>query len=146
MEKQKEARGAPVQINREKWTLASFGSKTQLLMLAAALFLLVCLLLARIGKQPDSLEKRLAAALSQLEGAGCVEVVIYQESRDASSDHASAVFSVLGTSSQQTTQPSGVLVLAQGADDLRVRLENARAVQALLGVPAANIEVLKKAD
>ena len=144
MEKQKE----PVEkATQSKRLFAPGGAKSQLLWAAYALFVLLCLLLARQGgTREDTLEGRLADALSQLEGAGSVEVVIYQESRATDASGATAVFSALGASTQQYTQPSGVLVLAQGADDLRVRLEIARAVQALLGVPASNIEVLKKAD
>ena len=107
----------------------------------------VLLLLFSAQKEDASsaLEKRLAAALSQLEGAGSVEVVIYHGEETEESAGVLPVFSV-GGSRKQDAAPKGVLVLAQGADDMRVRLEIARAVQSVLGVPASNVEVLKKSD
>lgn len=118
--------------------------KLQSLALAgAAILLLLGLLLTRQGARGDSLETRLSAALSQLEGAGRVKVVIYERERTTENE-VIGVFSSMGAGTSK--QPGGVLVLAQGADDLRVRLDIARAVQSLLGVPASGVEVLKMAD
>ena len=65
------------------------------------------------------LERRVAQALSQVEDAGRVRVLI-GEGEDA-----------------------GVLVVAEGADDLSVALELAQAVKTLLGVENSRIQVLK---
>jgi len=77
------------------------------------------------------LEARLARALSSIDGAGRVQVVINQED----------VIAAFG----QSAQPRiiGVLVVAEGADDLKVALELMRAVQALTGAERTAIEVMK---
>lgn len=114
-----------------------------------ALLLLILLAFFLFARTPvnnkSTLEQRLCAALSQLEGAGEVEVVIYQSTNASNAQGVMSVFSITGGAAQDTA-PSGVLVLAQGADDMRVRLDIARAVQSLLGVPASSVEVLKKAE
>lgn len=117
------------------------GKMLSLFVIASSILLL--LLFSRQGA--ETLEERLSGALSQLEGAGSVEVVIYQKESENSVAQTTDVFAAL-TRKSSTFAPSGVLVLAQGADDLRVRLEIERAVQALLDVPASHIEVLKKGD
>lgn len=105
---------------------------------------IVLLMLAWRTATPQTLEARLSAALTQMEGAGSVEVVIYQK-EETEDVQASTVFSALGGNGK-TLRPGGVLVLAQGADDLKVRMQIISAVQALLDVPASHIEVLKKTD
>ena len=67
---------------------------------------------------PTELEARMAQALSCIGGAGRVKVLIGEGDM------------------------AGVLVVAEGADDLRVALELARAVKTLLGVDNERIEVL----
>lgn len=64
-------------------------------------------------------ERRVAQVLSQVDNAGRVQVLI-GEGEDA-----------------------GVLVVAEGADDIGVALRLAQAVQTLLGVENSRIEVLK---
>ena len=68
------------------------------------------------------LEERLESTLSAVSGAGEVRVLVNE---DAS-----------GT-------VRGVLIVAQGADDLRVQLELAQAAHAILQVELQNVEVLK---
>jgi len=79
----------------------------------------------------NDLESRLSRALSSVAGAGRVQVVINQEE---------AV-----TAFGQSAPPRvlGVLVVAEGADDLKVALELVRAVQALTGVERSAVEVMK---
>lgn len=83
------------------------------------------------GGGATDLEARLARVLSSIDGAGRVQVVINQED----------VIAAFG----QSAQPRiiGVLVVAEGADDLKVALELMRAVQALTGAERTAIEVMK---
>ena len=88
---------------------------------------LALLLLLRSGGTEESalltpLEERLESTLSAVSGAGEVRVLVNE---DAS-----------GT-------VRGVLIVAQGADDLRVQLELAQAAHAILQVELQNVEVLK---
>ena len=87
----------------------------------------------------DALEERLARVLSSMEGAGQVEVVIHY------SVPARQVSGWLDGTSQVETQgePIGVVVVAEGAGNVQVRLELARAVQTLLRLDADAVEVFK---
>lgn len=92
-----------------------------ILIALAAIFALIWASGALDGGAPGAtqIESRVASVLSRVEGAGRVQVLIGEG------------------------EGAGVLVVAEGADDLRVALELARAVQALLGVENSRIEVLK---
>lgn len=79
--------------------------------------------------EATSLERRMENVLSCIEGAGRVRVLVH--STDAVSAFAS-----------QDERAAGVLVVAEGADDLKVNMELQRAVQALLGIEAGQIEIL----
>jgi len=70
------------------------------------------------------LEQRLEAILARIEDVGRVDVMV-NESAD-------------GT-------PNGVLVVAEGADDISVCLRLQYAVQALLGIDASEIEIVRSA-
>ena len=76
-----------------------------------------------------SLERRMENVLSMIEGAGRVRVLVNQA-------ESAPVFS------DQSAQPSGVIVVAEGAGNMKVNLELQRAVQAFLGVEADQIEIL----
>ena len=78
--------------------------------------------------ESTSLERRMENVLSCIEGAGRVRVLVH--SADA------AAFA------SQDGQAAGVLVVAEGAGNLKVNMELQRAVQALLGVEAEQIEIL----
>lgn len=93
-------------------------------------------------KSTDELEARLARVLSSMEGAGKVDVVIYSE------DQALSAGNWLDKpSQQQSAKPIGVVVVAEGADNIALRLEIARAVQTLLQLDADAVEIFKmKAD
>ena len=79
--------------------------------------------------ESTSLERRMENVLSCIEGAGKVRVRVHSED-------AAAAFA------PQDGQAAGVLVVAEGAGNLRVNMELQRAVQALLGVEAEQIEIL----
>ena len=85
-----------------------------------ALIMLVLLREDGFGTQNTEIEARLAQALSWVEGAGKVRVVIYDESDEI----------------------GGVLIVAEGADDLRVRLAIGEAARTVLGVELERIEVM----
>ena len=95
--------------------------------LLAAFFLLMGR--AEPTNQSTALEKRMENVLSMIEGAGRVRVLVNQ------TDSAEA-FSPSGR------QAAGVVVVAEGAGDMRVKMELQRAVQALLNVEAGQIEIL----
>lgn len=120
----------------------------------------------------DSLEKRLKTALSKVEGAGSVDVVINFESSSelvpATSEDIQSSSSAeddkytetrnekkgIATSSGgeavilREDQPKvrGVIVVAQGAGDIGVRMNLLNAVKTLLNVEADKVEILKMAD
>ena len=101
-----------------------------LLAVFAALILLLTSQSAPEGKR-TALEARMEEVLSAVRGAGRVRVLV-------SAEGDSQAFSAQGT------QPvRGVVIVADGADDIRVALELTGAAQALLGVDADKIQVLK---
>ena len=101
-------------------------------MLAIAL---AALILLGVGGSSDSgeestrLERRLESILSCIEGAGRVRVLVHSEEEAAAFAY-------------QEEKTAGVLVVAEGAGNLKVNMELQRAVQALLGLQAEQIEIL----
>lgn len=83
--------------------------------------------------QTTPVEQRMESVLSMVRGAGKVRVLVRERTPSTASF----------ASGTEEGQPVGVVVVAEGANDLRVALELARAVQALLGVEMNQIEVLK---
>lgn len=75
-------------------------------------------------------ERRVARVLSRIEGAGRVEVALFS---DAAQTDAYGV--------SRATRPSGAVVVAEGADDLQVRLRLIRAVRTLLSLPESAVDV-----
>jgi len=75
-------------------------------------------------------EKRMAEVLGAIAGAGRVEVALFYAAQDG----------------RETGTPTGALVVAQGADDLAVRLELIRATRTLLGLPEAAVDVFAMGD
>ena len=75
------------------------------------------------------LEDRLEGLLSNIKGAGKVKVMIVLKS---------------GTELSSTTLPeiASCIVVAEGADDLNVKLNILKAVESAIRVPTTNIEVL----
>lgn len=103
------------------------------LVVMVALAIGLCLLLPReTGVQSGASseeEARLAAVLSTMEGVGQVEVVIRW-------NETAATMAQSGSRS-----PLGVVVVAQGAENIGVRLRLTRAVMTLLDLPPDAVEV-----
>ncbi len=92
-------------------------------------------LLALMMTQPQSgsatqQEQRIAEVLSAMAGAGKVEVVLYYAPQETSA------FASAGSAT-----PTGALIVAQGAEDVAVRLNLIRAVRTLLGLPETAVDV-----
>ena len=80
------------------------------------------------------LEARLERVLGAVEGAGRVRVMIREEAPQTA---------MPAFAPAEAFTPGGVVVVAEGADDLTVCFALSRAVQALLGVDPARIEIIK---
>ncbi len=91
------------------------------------------------GVQGDeALERRLEALLSSIEGAGAVRVMLTSgEAPSAGAGTGS------GAASNDLTSVKGVVVVAAGADDIRVKTELILAVTTVLGVEASRVSVFK---
>lgn len=72
-------------------------------------------------------ENRLARVLSAMEGAGQVEVAVFYDS-------------------SENAVPCGVVVVADGAQDVAVRLQLTRAVETLLGIDASQVDIFKRKE
>jgi len=96
------------------------------------------MLLFRMGFTPaaGSLENRIGNLLSQIEGAGKVDVVIRTQS--VQSQTGSSVFG--GQDVHEI--PCGAIAVVQGEDNAYVRLQVSQALCALLGLQAAQVSVL----
>ena len=102
------------------------------LAVAAALILLFANQNAAGGGQ-TALEARMEAVLSSVRGAGRVRVLVSESGNTAQAFSTDASIG----------EVLGVVIVAEGADDLRVAMELSGAAQALLGVDADKIQVLK---
>lgn len=92
-------------------------------MLAALLFCVaLCLMLGGQGERASSEESRLSRVLSAIEGAGTVEVAVYYED----------------------SVPCGAVVVAEGADDVAVKLRLASAVTTLLGIHQDRVAIYER--
>ena len=76
-------------------------------------------------------EKRIAEVLSAIHGAGKVEVALFCATEE--SDPFAARVS--------SARPTGAVIVAQGADDMQVRLQLIRAVRTLLGLGENAVDV-----
>jgi hypothetical protein len=84
-------------------------------------------------------EQRLIAVLSQIQGAGRVDVMITYDAEP----QAAQTLALSAPTPEAAEQVRGVMVVAEGAADLKVRLELARAVQTVLSVPASKVDVFQ---
>ncbi len=107
-------------MNRKQWQV-NRPLLWGLLALAALLVLLV-MGSSEPATSASRQEKRMAEVLSSIAGAGKVEVALFYHGEENGS-------------------PTGALVVAQGADQLAVRLELIRAARTLLGLPEAAVDV-----
>lgn len=115
----------------------------------------------------DYMEKKLSKLLSEVNGAGKVSVMLSLEGTSeiiyaTSTEEKINTSNITNGSTSNTiitTEPifasgkpiivmeympkiTGVIVVAQGAEDIKVKLELLQAVQTLLGVTPSNIEIL----
>lgn len=90
-------------------------------LMAAAALVLVC----QSGNSgtESMTEKRVAKVLSTMAGAGRVEVALYY------------------ADAEETGTPTGALVVAEGAQEMGVRLNLIRAVRTLFGLPENAVDV-----
>ena len=96
----------------------------------------------------DVLAERLEQALSGMQGVGEVRVVInYRAAEEAAAVSAEKEEHTFWEEAPADNEPPaqevcGVLVVAEGAEDIRVRTEMLRAVAALMDVSMDQIEIL----
>ena len=110
---------------------------------ALLLFLYLSTYLTGSGQTEEpALAEELSAALSQMKGAGEVRVVIHYA--EAVQETAAEEVSMFGGSEQAEPmrEVRGVLIVAEGAEDIRVRTEMVNAVTALLNISAKQVEIL----
>lgn len=102
------------------------------------LFVFLCVCVSMMLKDVETSvasqeEKRIAAILSAIEGAGKTEVALYyRQANDTQS-----VFS----SGTAPASPIGAVIVSEGAGDITVRLSLIRAVRTLLGLSEDAVEV-----
>ena len=82
--------------------------------------------------QMNEEETRLERILSAIEGAGKVEVMIYQ---------GEPVQPAFSEGAAEPAAAQGVIVCAEGAEDLKIRLTLQQAVATALALPADRIEI-----
>lgn len=97
---------------------------------AAAAVLLVLMISQPENGSATQQERRIAEVLSTMAGAGKVEVVLYYAPQETTA------FSSAGSAA-----PTGALIVAQGAEEMAVRLNLIRAVRTLLGLPETAVDV-----
>lgn len=85
----------------------------------------------------DPLETRIAKILSNMEGAGKTEIVIYY------AQTVQAQTNWLEPATRTDSIPVGAVVIAEGADNIMVRLNLSRAVQTLLQLAPDAVEIFK---
>ena len=113
---------------------AALTPQALLALLAALALIMLSGGLGRSGG--ENLEARVSRTLSQMEGAGRVQVVIYTRTREASSG-------AFSSADIQTGEiPCGAVAVAQGAGDPLVRMQLEQALCALLGLPASAVSVV----
>lgn len=101
-------------LQKDGWLLVALG---------VSVLLCLALGLAEGSSAQTEEEGRLARVLSAMSGAGQVEVAVFYQEEGA--------------------VPCGAVVVAQGADDVGVRLQLTRAVCTLLGLEPGQVEVFK---
>ena len=113
------------------------GAEWMAALVALSLFALAAMNGNLFERAPDTrteLERRLESVLEAVEGAGKVRVMISESANEAVNAFATQASGI---------EARGVLIVAEGAGDLRVRMALTQAVRALLGVDTAKIEVVK---
>lgn len=93
-----------------------------------ALLAAVMLLSGGEGGTATQEERRMAQVLSAIEGAGRVEVALFYAQE-------------AGAFGTAPSLPTGAVVVAEGAQDMAVRLQLIRAVRTLLSLPESAVDV-----
>lgn len=90
----------------------------------------------------NSTEQRLAKMLSGIEGVGDVEIMIYTGERDNSYGYISSI----NLDNIDSDKIQGVMILAQGADNISTRIKLLNTTSTLLGIQSDKIQIytLKK--
>ena len=107
-----------------------------MILLGLALALLGFSYFTAQGKN-HSLEVRTSEVLSQMEGAGKVEVAIMTRKSEVQSQGL-----LSGKNGDGAEIPCGAIAVAQGADDPLVRMQLEQALCALLGLPISAVSVV----
>ena len=113
---------------------AALTPQALLALLAALALIMLSGVLGHSGG--EDLEERVSRTLSQMEGAGRVQVVIYTHAKETSA----GAYSPMATQSGEI--PCGAVAVAQGAGDPLVRMQLEQALCALLGLPASAVSVV----
>lgn len=83
------------------------------------------------------LEARLENILSKINGTGKVNVMITYTSSEAAASNSSDTV---------TLKPLGAVVIAEGAENLEVRIKIQQAVQTALGIEAHQVKIFRMSD
>lgn len=87
------------------------------------------------SQEATDLEKRLSAILSKIDGAGQVSVMVTYQTDSVASASSEA---------EEGAQIKGVVIVADGAEDVRVRMDLIKAARTLLNVDADAIQVFDR--
>lgn len=93
---------------------------------------------AQTDETSTELELRLANVLSQIDGAGEVQVMIYF------ADETDATSSNFFSSSAEKGEIVGVIIVAEGADDIATRLKLLQATETALAVDSKQVQIFTK--
>ena len=88
-----------------------------------------------------NVESRLENILSKINGVGNVKVMIYYENSLNNSESNSINFTNGFSSSSKSQEIKGVIVVAEGASDMNVKVQLLRAVETILSINADCIEI-----
>lgn len=132
-------------------SLKEFGKRDAAICVAAAIVIIVLIVNVYINRTKDDiafretpvsasptadvsteLELRLENILSKISGTGKVDVMITYEAESADAD-----------SEPISSKPLGAVVIAQGADNLEVRIKIQQAVQTVLGIEARQVKIFE---
>lgn len=130
-------------------TLKEFGKKDATICAAVAIVIIILAANIYINKNKDAptgtyatpaaspqkstatdIELRLENILSKIDGTGKIDVMITYQTCDASAG-------------QEQPQPLGAVIIAEGADNLEVRIKIQQAVQTALGIEARQIKIFR---
>ncbi|MBE5816161.1 MAG: hypothetical protein E7315_00355 [Clostridiales bacterium] len=137
-------------LSRLKKGLRLSGKELLIILCGAVALMCIAIMPSRMGDTAEEaasvsvstqLEERLAATLSQIRGAGRVEVMVtYTQSGESTGGW-------LSLSQSNTRQEVvGVIIVAQGARDIGVTFELVTAARTVLGVKASMVKVFVMND